>query len=387
MKKLEGKILTLFLCAAVVLTGAGVGMTQSAKQVIAAGETTEKETTEKDYIKWVSFTPNVRALRDTLALDIETYGTERHLPWSTTLAYLTCKNGGKFRNYKKSQLVSMLDALGESGTPDDLMKESKYYSFYKEAYSAVLSGLVGEYTKLAPDKESKTGYKIVEGYGLKAYSPIAEGFWWNHYDDFGDSREYGFKRKHLGNDLMGAIGTPIVSIEGGTVEMLGWNRYGGWRIGIRSFDGKRSYYYAHLRRNRPYAEGLKIGTQVKAGQVIGYLGMTGYSYKENVNGMDIPHLHLGMQLIFDESQKEGNNQIWIDLYALVELLSSNRATVMKTENSEYKRVYDIIEPIYPESLRHIVTVSSKVAETSTTETSSAMTTVAAKTTAAKNPID
>ena len=73
------------------------------------------------------------------------------------------------------------------------------------------------------------------------------------------------------------------------VEVAGWNKYGGWRIGIRSFDKKRYYYYAHLRKNRPFAEGLKEGQIVNAGDVIGYLGMTGYSDSENVNGMTIPH--------------------------------------------------------------------------------------------------
>ncbi len=47
---------------------------------------------------------------------------------------------------------------------------------------------------------------------------------------------------------MGSIGTPIIAVESGTIEALGWNQYGGWRIGIRSFDKKRYYYYAHLRK-------------------------------------------------------------------------------------------------------------------------------------------
>ena len=47
------------------------------------------------------------------------------------------------------------------------------------------------------------------------------------------------KRTHLGNDLMGSIGIPIIAVESGIVENLGWNQYGGWRIGIRSFDTKK----------------------------------------------------------------------------------------------------------------------------------------------------
>ena len=59
-----------------------------------------------------------------------------------------------------------------------------------------------------------------------------------------------------------------------------------------------------------------MGKTVKAGDVIGYLGMTGYSSKENVNNINVPHLHFGLQLIFDEVQKEGTNQIWIDMDVL-----------------------------------------------------------------------
>ena len=74
----------------------------------------------------------------------------------------------------------------------------------------------------------------------------------------------------------GSIGTPIIAVESGYIEALGWNQYGGWRVGIRSFDGKRYYYYAHLRKDHPYAKDLCEGQIVTAGDVIGYLGMTGY---------------------------------------------------------------------------------------------------------------
>lgn len=88
------------------------------------------------------------------------------------------------------------------------------------------------------------------------------------------------------------------------------------------------------------------GKIVKAGDVIGYLGMTGYSSKENVNNIEVPHLHFGMQLIFDESQKEGINQIWIDVYQIINFLNKNRSEVYKKENSkDYHRKYDFMEMI------------------------------------------
>ncbi|MGN0547816.1 MAG: M23 family metallopeptidase [Acutalibacteraceae bacterium] len=349
----ERLIVAAFCIFALICCAAGMRLTE--KNSVPAQQPEAESATSESYIKWVDFSPTYSVLADTMELDISTYKTQRHLSWIDTLSYLACKNGGNFSGYKRSQLDKLVEALGDDMTPDDLMRENKYYNFYKKAYGAVLSGMLGEYTKAAPDGSG--GIKAVEGYGLRAYSPIAEGFWFSHYDDFGDSRSFGYKRRHLGNDLMGSIGTPIASVEGGTVEAIGWNRYGGWRIAVRSFDGKRSYYYAHLRRNKPYKEGLKIGSKVRAGEIIGYLGMTGYSSEENVNGMNVPHLHLGMQLIFNEVQKEGNNQIWIDMYSIVELLNKNKATVVKDEESgEYKRVYDIFDDTYPEDMRHLTTL-------------------------------
>ena len=186
-------------------------------------------------------------------------------------------------------------------------------------------------------------------YGLKAYFPLARGFDYSHYDDFGVSRSYGYKRKHLGHDMMGALGTPIVAVEGGVVEAMGWNRYGGWRIGIRSFDGKRYYYYAHLRKNHPYTD-MYEGKIVDAGEVIGYLGMTGYSRKENTNNIETVHLHFGMQLIFDESQKECNSEIWIDVYDIVRLLNLHRSSVVKTKDG-YKRLYNYRDLDLPEFVK------------------------------------
>ena len=148
--------------------------------------------------------------------------------------------------------------------------------------------------------------------------------------------------------MMGQVGTPIIAVESGYVEAIGWNQYGGWRLGIRSFDKKRYYYYAHLRKNYPYHKSLKAGSIVQAGDVIGYLGRTGYSRTENTNNIDEPHLHFGLQLIFDESQKDGNNEIWIDCYQLVQFLQLNRSETKKDpETKEYSRVLEMRDPAIP----------------------------------------
>ena len=87
------------------------------------------------------------------------------------------------------------------------------------------------------------------------------------------------------------------------------------------------------------------GLFVTAGDVIGYLGMTGYSSHENVNNINIPHLHFGVQLIFNEVQKDGNNQIWIDVYEIIEYLKRNSSQVYMAypDTRDYERKFDMMQ--------------------------------------------
>ena len=123
---------------------------------------------------------------------------------------------------------------------------------------------------------------------------------------------------------------------------MGWNRYGGWRVGIRSADSKRYYYYAHLQKDKPYADGLQVGDLVKAGDIIGFMGRTGYSDNENTNNIETVHLHFGMQLVFEEDQKERNSEIWIDPYNIVRLLNAHRSSVEKLAGC-WQRKYQFVE--------------------------------------------
>lgn len=281
------------------------------------------------FIKWVDFQIPYESLEYALEVDIATFQEEQHISWIDALALAGCRTRGKCELSAVKQAVRDLKT---GASPQTLLSSlSKYYAYYHDAYSAALGGLVGSYA-------IEVDGKWVPCYGLKAFSPIAAGFSYSHCADFGAGRTFGFARKHLGNDLMGSLGTPIVAIEGGTVEALGWNRYGGWRVGIRSFDRKRYYYYAHLKKDAPYAPGLKEGDTVQAGDVLGFMGRTGYSDTENTNNIDLVHLHLGLELIFDESQKECDNEIWIDVYNIVRLLHAHRVTLEK-EGTSWRRVY------------------------------------------------
>ena len=55
----------------------------------------------------------------------------------------------------------------------------------------------------------------VTKYGLKAFSPIAKGFPTAILTTLSGARSYGFKRQHLGHDMMGQVGTPVVAVESG----------------------------------------------------------------------------------------------------------------------------------------------------------------------------
>ncbi|MDO5154111.1 MAG: peptidoglycan DD-metalloendopeptidase family protein [Eubacteriales bacterium] len=282
-----------------------------------------------DTIKWVDFDVSYESMKYALDQDIATFDQEKHIPWIDTLALAACRTGGKCGLASVKQAVA--DLKQDRSVEELLGGVYKYYDYYHKAYTAALGGLVGSY---AIEKDGEW----VPAYGLKAFSPIAAGYGYSHCDDFGVARSFGFNRKHLGNDLMGSLGTPVVAVEGGVVEAMGWNRYGGWRVGIRSFDSKRYYYYAHLQKDTPFAPGLEEGDIVEAGDLIGFMGRTGYSDKENVNNIETVHLHFGLELVFDESQKECNSEIWIDVYNIVRLLSSHRSSIRKTADG-WERVY------------------------------------------------
>ncbi len=273
-------------------------------------------------VKWVDFQVPYESLKYAMDVDIQSFDQEKHLPWIQTLAVAGCRTGGK------CDLASVKKAVSDLKTdrsPEELLGNLyQYYDYYHTSFQAVLGGLLGSFLIEVDGKQQAA-------YGLKAYSPIAAGYGYSHSDDFGNERTFGFKRKHLGHDMMGALGTPIVAVEGGVVEAMGWNRYGGWRIGIRSFDSRRYYYYAHLQKDTPFAKDLSQGDIVQPGDVIGYMGCSGYSDKENVNNIKTVHLHFGIQLIFEESQKECLSEIWIDPYDIVRLLHSHRSTVVRTD--------------------------------------------------------
>lgn len=106
---------------------------------------------------------------------------------------------------------------------------------------------------------------------------------------WGDARGWGGRRIHEGTDIFASYGVPVRATSYGVIEMKGWNRYGGWRIGIRDINNTY-HYYAHL---NGFANGLHIGQIVEPGMIIGSVGSSGYG-PPGTAGKFPPHLHYGM---------------------------------------------------------------------------------------------
>ena len=123
------------------------------------------------------------------------------------------------------------------------------------------------------------------------------------------SRDYGGKRFHEGTDLFGEKNLagyyPVISMTDGTVEKTGWLPLGGCRIGVRSPSGGY-FYYAHL---SSYAEGLSEGGEVEAGDILGYMGNTGYG-PEGTSGKFPVHLHLGIYISTPYQEEMSVNPYW-----------------------------------------------------------------------------
>jgi hypothetical protein len=119
--------------------------------------------------------------------------------------------------------------------------------------------------------------------------PVDTNYNYSYRNTWGDRRGYGGLRIHEGTDIFADYGTPVKSTTYGVVEMKGWNRFGGWRIGIRDIYNIY-HYYAHM---SSYADELEIGQVVKPGDVLGSVGSTGYG-PPGTSGKFPPHLHYGM---------------------------------------------------------------------------------------------
>ena len=209
---------------------------------------------------------------------------------------------------------------------NETSKPSKYSGLY------LLESKFG-YQKFTSNLNEKTFSKLIKRWEkqnswntyLKAmesiwddvkYFPIAEStsnpkLTVSYVNTWMGERTYGGKRGHEGCDLMANKNErglyPILSMTDGVVEKKGWLDKGGYRIGIKA-PGGAYFYYAHL---DSYAD-LNEGDEVKAGDILGFMGDSGYG-PEGTVGQFAVHLHLGIY-IYPNDVETSVNPYWVLRY-------------------------------------------------------------------------
>ncbi|HEU5139433.1 MAG TPA: M23 family metallopeptidase [Bacillales bacterium] len=186
-------------------------------------------------------------------------------------------DGRAERNNPKDVLYTLGAYLNSYGLNKEDIKIALWDRYQRGETVAIIMGYANIYKKFKKLDLDKNAFPL----------PLEANYTINN--TYGDRRGWGGLRQHEGVDIFANYGVPVKSTTYGFVETIGWNQYGGWRIGIRSLSNVY-HYYAHL---KGYAKGLEKGDVVKPGQVIGYVGSSGYG-PEGTQGKFPPHLHYGM---------------------------------------------------------------------------------------------
>ncbi len=133
-------------------------------------------------------------------------------------------------------------------------------------------------------------------------------------------RIFGGKRYHEGCDIMANENKrgvyPVISMCDGVVEKKGWLTKGGYRLGIRGKSGAY-FYYAHLQSYADIAE----GDTVKAGQLLGFMGDSGYGEEGTTGKFDV-HLHVGIYI-----KTEHNEEVSVNPYPVLKYLQERKLTM------------------------------------------------------------
>ena len=169
--------------------------------------------------------------------------------------------------------------------------------------------------------DGKTGYYDENGNGaIKSLkrTPINNARITSSFSNRRKHPVLGYTRAHKGVDFRASTGTPIPAAGAGRVVARGYNSGHGNYIKLRH-NSSFETLYAHMSR---FAKGVVVGTTVKQGQTIGYVGSTGLSTG--------PHLHY-------EIIKDGKhvNPMTVKLPAISNLNQEDKKRFL-----EYRRVLD-----------------------------------------------
>jgi murein DD-endopeptidase MepM/ murein hydrolase activator NlpD len=204
-------------------------------------------------------------------------GGGRRRSWLVAIAFLAGVAGGWWGRSGLTgpqETIALADAPLEVNLPDEPVVIRPAAPVAK--VSAV--GPSGDLVRELRDRELRLP---LDGVSVKAL----EG-------QFAQTRDRG-ARGHEAVDLLAPRNTPVHAVEDGRIAKLFVSKAGGNTIYQFDESGRACYYYAHLER---YADDLKEGQEVDAGDIIGYVGTTGNAPKNT------PHLHFAIFELTSERQ-------------------------------------------------------------------------------------
>src|SRR5699024_2371890 len=187
---------------------------------------------------------------------------------------------------KKPDIISLFNGEGKDGNGDGKADpsnpEDKLYTManilLKSGYTEddLKRGLWKYYKRDLTIQTIKNTANVFKEHGKIELTnrdfPVDTNYNYSYQNTWGDRRGFGGLRIHEGTDIFADHGTPVHATTYGVVELKGWNRYGGWRIGIRDIHNIY-HYYAHLGK---YEDGVMVGNTVQPGDILGFVGSTGY---------------------------------------------------------------------------------------------------------------
>ncbi|KAA9008645.1 M23 family metallopeptidase [Paenibacillus spiritus] len=153
--------------------------------------------------------------------------------------------------------------------------------------------------------------------------PLPLGSTYSYRSTWGTGRSWGGARIHEGTDLFTPYGVTVRSTCYGIVETKGWNRFGGWRIGIRDIEN-RYHYYAHL---SGFDKSLEVGSFVEPGRQLGWAGSSGYG-QPGTQGKFPPHLHYGIY------RDRGLSEWAFDPYPLLRQWETTERRALRTKKQQ-----------------------------------------------------
>ncbi|WP_409306079.1 M23 family metallopeptidase [Peribacillus sp. SCS-155] len=186
-------------------------------------------------------------------------------------------DGKADRNNDEDLIVTMANQLLYYGTDEDNIRIALWNYYKRDKAVGIIMGnaRLFKYTGRIDLQEKVFPVPVRTHYSYRSTWGVARG--------------WGGRRSHEGTDIFADYGLPVRSTCYGIIEMKGWNKYGGWRIGIRDINNTY-HYFAHL---SGFAKGIKAGQIVEPGMLIGGVGSSGYG-PPGTSGKFPPHLHYGM---------------------------------------------------------------------------------------------